>query len=156
VDLSRGALACAGVLNAAANLRYLRANARGLAEIPEGSVDLVFSIAVAQHLPDGVLSSVLATVRSKLKAGGLLLCHLQLEDAAWRTEEEWRADQSATGRLKFRYGLHCFRRDPADTLRLFADAGFADVTLVPMASLTGAPDDDDVWRQHVAVARRRD
>ncbi|MEZ5288914.1 MAG: methyltransferase domain-containing protein [Vicinamibacterales bacterium] len=146
VDVSRGALACAAALNAAPNLRYLRANAGDLAAIPDGGVDLACSLAVAQHLPDTVLADVLATMRSKLKPGGLLLCHVQLDDAAWRTEDGWRTDRSAVGRLRFRYGLHCFRRSHAVVLGLLTAAGFVDATLLPMASLTDVPDDDDVWR----------
>ena len=33
-----------------------------------------------------------------------------MTDDVWRTEDQWKADTSLQGKIKYKYGLHCFGR----------------------------------------------
>jgi SAM-dependent methyltransferase len=59
VDISRGAIECARVINGAPNASFLQT--ANLAEIGDATIDLAYSIAVAQHLTDSMLECVLKT-----------------------------------------------------------------------------------------------
>jgi SAM-dependent methyltransferase len=126
VDISEGALACAKVVNSGENITYLRADTAGLASIEDGSVDAVCTYAVLQHLTDEVAAIVLANIAAKLKRGGKLAAHVQLNTDTWKSEDEWRSDSSVKGKLKFKYGLHCFGRSRQEYSELFRAAGFSE------------------------------
>ena len=153
-DISDGALACARVLNAAPNLDYLVADNEGLAHIPDGGVDLVVSFAMVQHLTAATLDHVLSVWQKKLKPGGKLLLHIQLIDDVWKTEDEWKSDRSLKGRVKFRYGLHCFGRTEETYRQAVADHGFGDIETMPVSDLIPTTDFDDVGSQHLLIARK--
>ncbi|WP_391530856.1 class I SAM-dependent methyltransferase, partial [Candidatus Frankia nodulisporulans] len=94
VDVSRGVLACARVLNPAPNLEYL------VAEDFHRSgrdVDVVYCIAVVQHLTDEVVAAALRDWHGALRPGGRLLLHVVIDDPAWRTEAQWRAERGLVG-----------------------------------------------------------
>jgi len=151
VDVSRGVLACARVLNSAPNLEYLtvedfRRSGR--------DVDVVSCIAVAQHLTDEAFARALRDWHAALRPGGRLLVHVEVDDSAWRTEEQWRADRGIVGRTRLRFAPNCFGRSAEQVRRLIAGAGFGELDLVPVASLVDV--DDDVAGQHLVVARRLD
>ena len=152
-DISAGALACARVLNNEENLTYLTADDAGLAKVENGGVDVVVSIAMVQHLSTAVYNAVMGNIAAKLKPGGKLILHVQLPDAVWRTEEQWRSDKSVAGRIKYRYGLHCFARSEAEHRQVVEDHGFTDVQIVPVASLVDERF-DDVCEQHLLTAVR--
>lgn len=137
-DISEGALACARIVNAGANIDYLKADESGLLQIPDASVDAVCTFAVFQHLTDEVLSTVLANISRKLKTGGRLVAHVQLPTERWRTETEWRSDNSVKGRLKFRYGLHCFARSRQEYLEALKAAGFVEIVFEPVDEMVAA------------------
>lgn len=147
-DISRGVLACARVLNDAANLRFLESTEDGYAEIPDGSLDFVYSFAVIQHVTDDVFAALLRTSAAKLRTGGRALFHIVLDDEAWKTEREWVEDDSLKGSLKYRYGLNCFSRKRDDVVRMLSDAGFVTTEIVRGDAV--APDlDDDIRSQHL-------
>jgi len=150
-DISAGALACAEVLNSAPNLKYVLADVDGMARIPDESLNAIVSFAMAQHLSNEALDLVLANCLRKLKSGGRLLLHIQLLDGEWKSEEEWRLDTSIRGKLKLRYGLHCFGRT-ADAYRdKVAHHGFKDIEIIRVADLV--PDNfDDIWSQNLLKA----
>lgn len=150
VDVSRGVLACARVLNPAPNLEYLtvedfRRSGR--------DVDVVYCIAVAQHLTDEVFARALRDWHAALRPGGRLLVHVVVDDPDWRTEAQWRADRGLVGRAKLRFARPTSRR-AEQVRRLIVDAGFGELDLVPIVSLVDV--DDDVAGQHLLVARRLD
>ncbi|MCM3884719.1 bifunctional 2-polyprenyl-6-hydroxyphenol methylase/3-demethylubiquinol 3-O-methyltransferase UbiG [Frankia sp. R82] len=151
VDVSRGVLACARVLNPAPNLEYL------LAEEFHRSgrdVDVVYCIAVVQHLTDEVVAAALRDWHAALRPGGRLLLHVVIDDPAWRTEQQWRAERGLAGRLRLRFALNCFGRSADQVRRLVTEAGFGDLELIPMSTLVDV--EDDVTGQHLVVARRHD
>jgi SAM-dependent methyltransferase len=143
-DISTGALACAGVINAADNVEYLLATAEGLSRIEDGSVDVVISFAMVQHLSDEIFEVVLENCRRKLKQGGKILFHIQMTNDLWKTEDEWRNDTSIKGRLKLRYGLYCFGRSEESHRELVAKHGFGNIVVEDLAKMV--PDNLDAVR----------
>lgn len=126
VDISEGALACARVVNSGANITYTKADEKGLSLVPDESVDAVCTFAVLQHLTDEVASMVLKNISKKLRKGGKLVAHVQLSTETWRSEAEWRSDTSVKGKIKFKYGLHCFGRSREEYTDLFRSNGFSE------------------------------
>ncbi|HMJ09255.1 MAG TPA: class I SAM-dependent methyltransferase, partial [Pyrinomonadaceae bacterium] len=137
-DISEGALACARILNAAPNLEYVTATEHGLSAVPDGGVDKVVSFAMIQHISDDIFTLVLKNMRRKLKPGGRLVLHIQLIDEIWKTENEWQSDNSVKGKIKFRYGLHCFGRTEECHEQLVAAQGFTNINIAPIADFPGA------------------
>ncbi|MEO8649431.1 MAG: methyltransferase domain-containing protein [Acidobacteriota bacterium] len=141
-DISTGALACARVLNAAPNLQYILADDSGLSEIEDGSLDVVFSFAVVQHLSDEIFEYVLETCSRKMKSCGKLILHTHLLDGEWRSEDEWKKDRSVQGRLKFRYGLHCFGRTEESHRQMLEKHGFEQIEFKDLADVVSEKFDD--------------
>lgn len=150
-DISSGVLACAEVLNPASNVEYRNANS--LPPYVKQRADLVYSFAVAQHLSDATLRQVLRSVVATLKKGGKLLMHVVIDAPGWRTEEEWHANNSLGGRLRRRFGLHCFSRSEAQVRQLVEESGLAIVEISPMVKYTALH--DDIARQHLLIAELR-
>ena len=149
VDISRGVLACARVLNARPNITYQTS-----AEFAGNAMaDVAYSFAVVQHLRTETLEQVLSLLADAIRPGGVLLLHFAVPDQVWRTEEQWRSDTSLAGRIKLRYGLNCFGRSPAEMADLVARNGFTDVTVCPLSGSMAVPC-DDVQDQHLLTARR--
>jgi SAM-dependent methyltransferase len=154
IDISAGALACARVLNGAPNIEYLKADEEGLARIPDGSIDAVYSFAVVQHLTNEVFETVLENCRAKLRPAGRLILHLQLTDEVWQTEEHWKRDRSVKGQIKYKYGLHCFGRTEEEYAEIVGRRGFAEVRLEKVEEIFGR-EAGDARSQRVLTARRR-
>ena len=152
-DISPGALACARILNPAPNVDYLTANQAGMATIVDESIDAVMSFAVLQHVSDEIYELIISSFWQKLKPGGRLILHIQLHDGIWKTEDEWRADRSVRGRLKLRYGLHCFGRSPDSHLGMIARSGFIDGRIESIADLV-TENFDDICSQHLLTASK--
>lgn len=124
LDISSGAIACAKVVNGADNIEYILADQAGIATIPDDSIDAVYSYAVVQHLTDEIFDQVLSVCSKKLKPAGTLVLHVQLPDSVWRTESAWREDESLQGKVKFKYGLHCFGRTEEQYRKFLHRHGF--------------------------------
>jgi cyclopropane fatty-acyl-phospholipid synthase-like methyltransferase len=150
VDISRGVLECARTINSAPNVSFLHTT--DMAHLDDATIDLAYSIAVAQHLTDSVLQRALDTLRRKLKPGGRLLLHIVLDAEGWRTEEEWRRDASLAGRLKLKYGLNCFTRSEQRVREMLEAAGFESIVVQSMRDICPEPF-DDVCTQHLVCAR---
>ena len=153
LDISTGALACAQILNGESNLTYLTADESGLAKVADSSVDTVVSFAMVQHISDAIYDLVMTNISKKLKSGGRLILHIQLPVEGWRTEEEWRSDTSVKGRIKYKYGLHCFARPESEHVAMAEKHGFVDVKIVPVSTLV-TERFDDVCEQHLLTATR--
>lgn len=153
VDISRGVLACAKVLNGRSNITYLRPE-----ELRQkaGTVDLAYSFAVAQHLRTDVLVDVLGLLADKLRRDGTLLLHFAVPgQEGWRTEAEWTADQSVAGRAKLRYVLNCFGRSVGEMEALVSRNGFTDIEVRSLRGRVVVSGDDDITQQHWLTARRK-
>ena len=153
VDISCGVLACAKALNMRPNISYLTPlEFRYKPEV----VDLVYSFAVVQHLKTSTLLDVLGLLAAKVRPGGALLLHFAVPgQQGWRTEAEWTADTTMTGRAKLHYGLHCFGRSASEMEHLVSQSGFTDVVTRSLESSVMLPVADDITQQHWLTARRR-
>ncbi|HZM97012.1 MAG TPA: class I SAM-dependent methyltransferase [Vicinamibacterales bacterium] len=149
VDISHGVLECARVINGVPNALFL--HTANMAEIGNATVDLVYSVAVAQHLTDSVLERVFDTLRQKLRPAGRLLFHIVLDAEGWRTEEEWRRDVSLAGQVRLKYGLNCFTRSEKRVRAMLKAAGFGSIVVRPMREMCPEPF-DDVCAQHLVCA----
>jgi SAM-dependent methyltransferase len=150
VDISRGVLACARVLNGRPNVTYQtpeRFRAGG------GLVDLAYSFAVVQHLRTAVLEQMIAVLAAAVRPGGTLLLHFAKAENGYRTEADWLADGSLAGRAKLRYGLNCFARSAAEMTGLVTRAGFTDAVVWPLSGRIAIPG-DDIPEQYLLTARR--
>ena len=140
----------ARVVNSADNASFL--HTRDMANIGDATIDLAYSVAVAQHLTDSALERVFDTLRRKLKPGGRLLLHVVLDAEGWRTEEEWKRDASLAGRLKLKYGLNCFTRSEPRLRDMLETAGFQSIVVRSIREICPEPF-DDVCTQHLVCAR---
>lgn len=152
-DISPGTIACARVINPSPAVEYFVAGPGKVPPFPPGSLDLVYSFAVIQHLADEIFRGLLADFHRWLKPGGRAVLHVVVDDPRWRTEEEWRADRSIRGRLKFRCGLHCFGRRRGEVEAMLSTAGFSGVAHIRLADICSL--DDDVASQSLFVGQRR-
>ena len=154
LDISAGAIACAKILNSAPNVEYIIADEKGIKSIPDCCADVIFSLHVVQHLTDEVFESYLETCRKKLKSNGLLLLHIQLTDDVWHTEEEWKADRSLLGKIRYRYDLHCFGRTEQEHFELVSKHGFEDIEFKNFDDLL-EEEFENVHSQRLLIARKK-
>ncbi|MCW5959354.1 MAG: class I SAM-dependent methyltransferase [Pyrinomonadaceae bacterium] len=152
-DISPGAIACAKILNNSENIEYILADEAGLSAISDSTLDAVCSFAVIQHLTDEVFEIVLENCRKKLKQGGRLVFHVQLEDDVWKPEEEWKNDKSFYGKVKFKYGLHCFGRTRERHREIVERHGFENVEFKSLLSL-GNKNSSDADSQFLMTATK--
>jgi cyclopropane fatty-acyl-phospholipid synthase-like methyltransferase len=152
IDISPGVLACARVLNGSSNITYC--TPAELRDNPHNA-DLAYSFAVIQHMRTEVLSQMLELLATKLKSGAMLLLHFAVPGPnGWRTEGNWKADRSFTGRMKLRYGLHCFGRSVSEMEALVRETAFTDVAVQHLSGTLQVPGDNDIPQQHLLTARR--
>jgi SAM-dependent methyltransferase len=152
VDISEGVLACARILNAGTNICYFNVESEEFRRLPDGTHDLAYSFAVVQHVTETTCAPILRSIALKLKPHAPLLLHVVLDDSRWRTEEEWRRDATLRGRLRFRYGLRCFRRTPDQVESLLEEAGFGVVAVDAIGAKSSVA--DDIATQHLVTAIR--
>lgn len=151
VDLSLGVLACARTINWDEKIGYVHLDA--LDVIPDASVDVIYSIAVIQHVTDEAFDEILNIWKTKLKPGARIIAHVQLEDERWTSEEKSRNDRSLRGQVKLRYGLNCFSRTQEAIETRLARFGFTTQAIQPVASITDE-DFDDICHQHLIIAEK--
>ncbi|MGH3204582.1 MAG: class I SAM-dependent methyltransferase [Streptosporangiaceae bacterium] len=150
VDISRGVLACARVLNGRPNIIY---------QTPEQfrsgghQVDLAYSFAVVQHLRTAVLEQMIAVLAAAVRPGGTLLLHFAMAENGYRTEADWLADASLAGRVRLRYGLNCFARSAAEMTDRVTCADFTDAAVRQLSNAIAIPG-DDIPDQYLLTARR--
>ena len=152
-DISRGVLKCAEIINGAENIEYIYADETDLEKIPDGSVDLVYSFAVIQHVTDDAFNKILTAVEKKLKEEGQAVFHVHLDTNDWRSEQAYRDDTSLAGRMRFRYGLNCFSRTADSVDLMFSRHGFTDVTIRNVEDMV-AEIFDDVCTQSLVTATK--
>ncbi|MEP6925056.1 MAG: class I SAM-dependent methyltransferase [Pyrinomonadaceae bacterium] len=151
LDISRGALECAKILNGADNIKYLFALNEEKERIADESLDVVYSFAVIQHVTDEILREILAFCFRKLRSGGKLVLQVQLEETGWRTEEQWNADKSLAGRVRLSQGLHCFARTAETVGEIVTKSGFSSIEFKNVSEMV-AEDFDDICRTQILLA----
>jgi ubiquinone/menaquinone biosynthesis C-methylase UbiE len=150
VDVSRGVVACARVINPARNITYLVNASSDLRAVPDGSIDLVFSFAVFQHLEREQTIRFLGEFARILKPAGVGMCQFAINEAAARRE-----GSSVAGGRSYadQYRLRMTHTTLDDVEQLVKTAGFAEVSIVPISTI--AQIKDDIGTQHLATFRQR-
>ena len=142
VDVSSGTLACAHVLNPGPSYRL---NRNGDLPLADESVDLVYSIAVFQHIHPAEWSPYFDDFARVLRPGGRGVCQVAVADRDPRT---YRAPRG----LRARYSLRFEERTSDEVGAAVAASGFEDVQVSAIG-----PDaliEDDVGRQHIVTFRK--
>lgn len=154
VDISSGAIATAKIINRAENIEYLRSDNEELQKIPNESVDIVYSFAVAQHLTDEVLDIVLRNCHHKLKNGGKLLLHIQMTNELWKSQDECAKDSSLKAKVKYIYDLHCFGRSAEKYFEIVSSKGFENISLEKFKGFE-AQYDEELKSQRLLIAYKK-
>lgn len=142
VDVSSGTLACARVLNPGPSYRLNRDAALPLAD---NSVDLVYSIAVFQHIDPGRWSAYFEDFARVLRPGGHGVCQVAITDQEPVTYRE-------PPGLRALYSLRFGERTSDAVTGALSASGFVDVQVEPIGA--GASIDDDVGQQHIVTFRK--
>lgn len=151
VDVSLGVLECARILNSQENTTYLHTSELG--KIGDGTLDLVYSFAVIQHVTDQVFEQILDTSWQKLKDNGRIVFHVVVDQQQVASESAWVSDKSLRGRVRLKYGLNLFGRNRDDVARLLGKHDFSSICFQPIEEL--CPEGfDDICRQHLVTAVR--
>lgn len=153
LDISRGVLECAKILNNADNIKYLFVLNDEKELISDESLDVVYSFALVQHVTDEVLKDILAFCFRKLKSRGSLILQIQLKASGWRTEEEWKADKSLAGRVRLSQGLNCFARTAENANKLVTNAGFGEIELKSINEMV-TESFDDICLTQLLIAKK--
>jgi SAM-dependent methyltransferase len=149
-DISKGVMACAGVINGAPNIRFIYSGESGFARVPDASLDLAYTFAVIQHVRESIIRSLFLTTGKKMRSGGRCLFQVQLDNGKWEQESDWAADQSVAGKLRLKYAMNFFPRTEEFFRKLAAEAGFSVVEIRPVSELLDEPF-DDVYYQHLLI-----
>jgi cyclopropane fatty-acyl-phospholipid synthase-like methyltransferase len=152
IDISSGAVACARILNSGPNIEYHVAERATFESFGKKNFDTIYSYAVVQHVTDEILVQILISCRELIRPGGRLLLQIQLPDDIWRTESDWRNDTSVKGKLRFRYGLHCFGRTIDEYGEYLSNADFTVEAVENIAERMGTGE-NELESQRLIVAR---
>lgn len=153
-DISDGVIACARIINYCKNAEYISLLKNKLNKIDDGSLDLIYSFAVIQHVTDTIFEQILQECFKKLKSGGQVLMHIVVDEETWKTESEWVSDHSLTGKLKYKFALNCFSRNTTTVEKQILTAGFTKPEKILIKSIANL--DDDVALQHLFIFSKRE
>lgn len=150
LDVSDGAIECAKIINFSDKIHYMTPiDFESI--VADSSIDFIYSTAVIQHMTNDVFEKMLNQCFRKLKPAGMVLLHVQLEGDGWKSEEEWKSDNSIAGKIKLSYGLNCFSRSEKYFEDTVAHSGFSNCKIDSMMDYVKEPF-DDVCRQHLLTA----
>lgn len=149
-DISRGVIDCARILNSASNLEFCVLDAGKANPFEPGSIDLIYSFAVVQHVKEALFERALQAWFEALKPGGRLVFHVVIDAENWRSEADWSRDKSLQGRVRYAVGLHCFSRTEPECRVKVEGAGFKNVEIFPVNKI--AEIRDDIGMQHLVTA----
>jgi SAM-dependent methyltransferase len=153
-DISAGVLACAKTINPSPNIDYRQVATNGAIPVPDETIDLIYTFAVVQHVTDDVFKGMLGEFRRVLKPGRIVVCHVVVDGARWKTESHWREDRTVRGRIKWEFGLRCFRRSLDSIGKLVTDAGFRLQSISRISDLGVDLLSDDIEKQHLCILSR--
>jgi cyclopropane fatty-acyl-phospholipid synthase-like methyltransferase len=149
-DVSRGVLACARVLNPAGNLTYVQNGLADLRRVADASIDLLYSIAVVQHLTKEQNRAFFKEFARVLKPNGTGAVHANIlpENA----EKSPRFDADTGNWISKRVKLRMDYFTPSEVTRLLGEAGFSHVRITRIDTLTDI--DDDIGNEHLVTFSR--
>lgn len=119
-----GATSLEDVLSAV-GATYLTEGVRSLASIPDGSVDLVWSSVVLEHVPKAEFAELMLELRRVLKPAGVMSHSVDLRDHLANGQNNLRFSESVWEGALFRSaGFYTNRIGFNEMLSHFAEAGF--------------------------------
>ncbi len=139
-DVSRGVIACARALNGAGNIRYTVNSSHDLRTVADGSLDLVYSFAVIQHLRKEQTAAFFREFARVLRPGGQGVVHFLLGESRVQEEEGWEVR-----RVEVRMAYFA----PAEIIDLLHQAGLRHPRIVPVSSLCAI--DDNIGSEHLVL-----
>lgn len=152
VDISRGALLCAEQLNPGCRIRYLHAQYLPAA-VAAGTVDLIYSFAVLQHMSTDEIGFSFTQFHRLLRTvSGMALCHVHLADGLQR-EDVIRGTSNPEGSSRYILRFQYLAR--AELVELARRAGFPEAECVPIRERFGLTIDDDISNGHLLILRKR-
>lgn len=153
LDISDGVLLCADTLNHKDNLYYLNVFKDQANRIDDNSVDLIYSFAVLQHVSENLIAGIFDLFYAKLKLNGKVLIQVQLIADGWKTEMEWKKDQTITGQLKYKYGLHAFSNSVSFYSDKLERSKLKFLSMVELKDVLPFPF-DDIYNQQLISAQK--
>lgn len=142
-DVSGGVIACAAALNGANNIRYQANTADDLRRIADGSIDLVCSFAVVQHLRKEQTAAFFREFARVLRPGGQGVVHFLLGQSGVHEEQGWELERVEVRMAYF---------SESESLELARQAALRDVRVVAVSSLCDL--DDNIGSEHLLLFRR--
>jgi len=153
IDISDGVLLCADTINHRDNINYLNVFKNQTDAIADNSVDLIYSFAVLQHVSANLVDDIFSLFYKKLKENGKLLLHVQLQTQGWKTEKEWKDDNSVRGKLKYEYGLHCFSNTTSFYEEKMEKNGLTFQSLIELSNVLPDPN-DHIYHQQLITGKK--
>jgi SAM-dependent methyltransferase len=139
VDISRGPLACAEILNGDTGALFMQSGKDGKIAAPDSSFDAICTLAVIQHLLPDQATAVFREFGRVLRAGGIAIVHMPVG------VPEHRSDPGS--HLWNRYRLHYDGYDHADLAEMAAGASLTIEAIRPAPSIIGTS-------EHIVLLRR--
>jgi ubiquinone/menaquinone biosynthesis C-methylase UbiE len=146
-DVSRGVIACARQLSAAPNISYLANRLANLSVIGDASIDLVYAVAVFQHLRKEQSQAFFQEFARILRPGGVGICHLPLREP----HEQRKDDRPSWGWMYRRVMPRTLFFTPDEITAMLRTAGFHQVEIIPVAMVVDFV--DDICDEHLIVFR---
>ncbi len=143
-DVSRGVVACARQLNPASNLSYVANRPSDLAAVPSGSMDLIYSFAVFQHLRREQTECFLREFVRILKPGGRGLYHTILKVPG---VDQYTGESDSGKWLEKDISLRMVYLTDEEHRSLLGRLGFVNIAIEPISKLCQI--DDDIGNEHL-------
>jgi SAM-dependent methyltransferase len=132
VDVSRGVIDITRALEHPANVEFIANRRDDLAFIDSGSLDLVFSFVVLQHLTPGQVERFLGEFHRVLRPGGTAVLQIKL-----REQDQQRYNPGEGDWLHRRTMLRMVFYTRAEMLQLMAQSGFTDPAITNLRDYEG-------------------
>jgi cyclopropane fatty-acyl-phospholipid synthase-like methyltransferase len=161
VDISCGAIACAGEINNADNIDYYVLDGNGLFRFSHASVNLVYSFAVVQHIKDEVFEKSLQEIYQILQPEGKCILHIVTHEETGETirlhqQGAEKNNQNPWGvqSIKGKFSLETFARKATTVKQLMEKQGFTDIEIRNIKISDGETIEDDMEKDSLVVATK--
>ena len=145
-DISVGTIACAKTINSAPNIRYDVNGDDNLPAVPDASINVLYSVAVFQHLPKDRALPLMREFKRVLKPGGTALIHTILTQP---NRQESHPDTMPWPQK--RTALRLVMYNEAEWLDIADQAGFRRCAVHRIGDIAAL--NDDVGREHLVVVQ---
>ena len=138
----------AQALNPATNLEYVRSSTAGMPAVADGSVDLLYSFAVFQHVLKPDARAIFAEFNRVMAGGGTGVCHMIIKEPG----EVRLPDPSAGGWVRRRVMLRMVYYTSAEVTDLLRATGFTNIRIRKVSDV--AQLNDDIGNEYLVEFRK--